>query len=559
MKVEDAFYYAEDVLSGSILACKTVKQACSRFIDDYKREDLYFDYNAAQHAIEFFYFLRHIKGEWAKTGKNIELEPWQCFLTANMFGWRLYENGPRRFRTVYVEVPRKNAKTTMAAGWAGYLFFADGEEGAEIYSCATTRDQAKIVHSIFTAMVKKNADLKRRISIYKNNLSIDSTFSKFEPLSADFGSLDGLSTHGAICDEVHQWVNRGLWDVIETSTGSRMQSLQIAITTAGSERESICYELHDYLKKVLNRSVEDDSFFGIIYSKDEEDSWQDPKIWQKANPNLNVSIYIDDLQRKAIKAAEIPAAQNNFLRKHLNVWTQQVTRWIDIDLWDDNFLREIDEDSLKRRVCFGGIDLSSVADLTCWVMLFPDISDPEKLHVLMRCWCPEKVLYDTKNRYRDQYQAWEKLGFLNVTDGDAIDYDFVRAAIVEDSRKFIIKSIGIDRLFQGYEFAMKLNEQLGGSEKVPNVFACGMGFMSMGGPCQEFERRLLERKLNHGNNPILKFMADSVAVKIDPAGNKKPSKDKSQGKIDGIVSILLALDRILRSKPIKRVRPPQAI
>lgn len=559
MKVEYAFSYADSVLSGEISACKTVKQACQRFVNDLENPELYFDPESAQHAIDFFYFLKHIKGEWAKTGKHIELEPWQCFITANMFGWKLVKNNMRRFRTVYIEVPRKNAKTTMAAGWAGYLFFADGEQGAEIYSCATSRDQAKIVHGVFTAMVKKNAELRRRISVYKNNLSIDSTFSKFEPLSSDFGSLDGLSTHGSICDEVHQWPQRGLWDVIETSTGSRAQSLQIAITTAGSDREGICYELHDYIVKVLNGSVKDESFFGIIYSIDEDDNWQDPKIWAKSNPNLGVSIYQDDMERKALKAAEIPAAQNNFLRKHLNVWTQQVTRWIDIDLWDANHTREVDPEKLSRHICYGGIDLSSVQDLTCWVMLFPDKNNPDLFDLIMRCWCPESRLYDTKNRYRDQYQAWEKQGFLSVTDGNAIDYDFVRAAIVKDAQKYNIHSIGIDRLFQGYEFAMKLNEELGGSEKKPLVFACGMGFMSMGGPCQELERRLLEKGVNHGGNPILKFMADSVAVSTDPAGNKKPSKDKSQGKIDGIVSILLAIDRILRSRPLKKIRIPKAV
>lgn len=210
----------------------------------------------------------------------------------------------------------------------------------------------------------------------------------------------------------------------------------------------------------------------------------------------------------------------------------------------------------KNRLCVAGIDLSSVSDLTCVVYAFPSDDDFERIDLLMRCWCPESRITTLKNKYRDQYQAWEKNGWLNATEGNAIDYDFVRAAVVEDSSVFTIESIGIDRLFQGYEFAMKLNQELGGTEKSPKVLACGMGFASMAGPCQEFERRLLENKLNHGGNPVLRFMADSVAVRLDPAGNMKPDKDKSQGKIDGIIGILLCLDRLMRMKPRRNFTMP---
>lgn len=572
-KPHPAIQYANKVTSGEIVACNMVKLACKRFLNDIEHgheRGLKFDEKAADHAIKFFDFLHHIKGEWARPpAKQIKLELWQKFITANIFGWKKKAGSEwvRRFNTAYIEVARKNSKTTMAAGWAGYLFFADGEPGAEVYSVGTKKEQAQISFDTFKGMVRKSPELSSRIEVLRNNLSIEATNSKFEPVSSDDKTLDGLNIHGAICDEVHEWKNRNLWDVIETATGSRQQPLQIAITTSGTDRESICYEQHEYVEKILKGLIEDDSYFGIIYTIDtkektfnedqEGDNWQDESVWIKANPNLGVSVKLDDLRRKAKKAAEIPAAQNNFLRKHMDVWTQQVDRWIDLSLWDDNNIRPIKEENLLKQSCFGGVDLSSVSDLTVWTMLFP--SENNILDILIRVWCPESRLFDTRNRYRDSYQAWKKQGFLFTTAGDAIDYDFIRAQIVADSQKFEIDSISVDRLFQGYEFSMKLNDELGGSEKAPKVIACGMGYMSMAGPCLEMEKRLLNRQLNHGGNPILRFMADNVCVSIDPAGNKKPNKAESQGKIDGIIGILLGLDRILRTGDTESVYDSRGI
>lgn len=224
---------------------------------------------------------------------------------------------------------------------------------------------------------------------------------------------------------------------------------------------------------------------------------------------------------------------------------------------------KVDWEETRRRYtgrwCVGGIDLSAVSDLTCWDVAFPSDEDPELIDIIMRTWCPEAKLYDKKNKYRDQYKAWADAGWLDVTDGNAIDYDFIRAEILKDSQVYDLDSVAIDRLFQGYEFSMKLNEELGGTEKVPAVIACGMGYISMAGPCQEFERRLLKKKLNHGGNPIFRFMADSVAVSMDPAGNMKPNKDKSQGKIDGIIGLLLCLDRLLRVKPRPKIQMPVSV
>ena len=545
-RLHPAERYVEDVLAGHIATGKLVKMACQRHVDDLKcghRRGINFDKDLAQHAVKFFSLLHHSKGEWA--GKVFKPSPWQQFITYSLFGWTK-KNGTRRFNTAYIEVARKNGKTTFASGLGLYLFAADEEPGAEVYSAATKKDQAIITHSEATRMVRSSPDLSDFIGINRNNLHIIETASKFEPLGRDADSCDGLNIHGAIVDELHAHKSRDMWDVLETATGSRRQPLIIAITTAGFDRHAICWEIHEYVTKILTGVIRDDSVFGVIYTIDDEDRWDDESVWIKANPNLGISVKLDDLKRKAMKAKEMPSAQNNFLRKHLDVWTQQSERWIDLDLWDSNFTSTVEEQALKGKLCYGGLDLSSVSDLTAWVMVFP--GDNDILNILARFWCPEVRLKDRKNRYRDQYAVWVKQGWLNVTPGDAIDYQFVKYKILQDCDFFNIHSLNVDRLFQGYQLAMELGEKLNkwNEEKVVGF---GMGFISMAGPMKELESRLLKRQINHGNNPVMRFCADNLAVRQDPAGNLKPDKSESEGKIDGIVALVMALDRLLRAKP----------
>jgi phage terminase large subunit-like protein len=470
---------------------------------------------------------------------------------------------------------RKGSKSTYAGGLGAYFFVADGEEGAEVYTAAVKKDQAKIVWTNIRNLLRESG-FKNKVSFYTHNLSIEERNSKCEALASESKSLDGLDTHFASLDELHAHQTREIYDLIVDSVGARRQPLIVIITTAGFNQEGICYETRQYVTQILKGTIEDDSLFGIIYTldtardwpdlKETEDDWTDEDLWVKACPGLigvtgsgtrfgldpdgnpipGYMTRIEDLRDKARIAMQMPSAQNNFLTKRLNIWTQQENRWIDLAMWDRNNVRPVVEEELAGRQCWGGIDLSAVSDLTVWTMLFPDEDDRELVDILVRVWCPEARLTDTRNKYRENYQSWKKQGHLLTTPGDAIDYDFIRAQIVADSLRFKIGSISVDRLFQGYEFAMKLNDELGGSEKDPKVIACGMGYLSMAGPCQEFERRLLVNKMNHGGNPILRWMADNVSVSTDPAGNRKPNKATSQGKIDGIVGILLCLDRVLR-------------
>lgn len=542
-KTDPVECYARAVADGKVPACLLTRLACERHLRDLKTapmRGLRWDWDAAEHALRFFQFLRHSKGEWA--GCRFELEPWQQFIVGSLFGWKRAD-GTRRFRVAYIEVPRKNGKSTLSAGIGLYLLVGDGEAGAEVYAAATKKDQARIVWDEAAAMVRRSPDLAKRIRVLpgKGNMHVLETRSKFEPLGADTDRMDGLNVHGAIVDELHAHRTRDVWDVLDTATGARRQPLIFAITTAGTDQTSVCYEQHQYAEQVLNRTIEDDNFFAFITTIDEEDDWADPAAWAKANPNLGISAKVDDLKRKCETAKQLPAAQNAFLRLHLNVWTQQVTRWIDLDMWDENAGLVVEE-KLAGRVCFGGLDLSSVSDLTAWVMVFPRENDAEELDVLARFWCPEARIHDRHNKYRQQYRVWAERGLIKATPGDAIDYDFVVKQVLDDAQKFQLVDLNIDRLFQAHQVAVKLMDELGENR----VVGMGQGFLSMAAPMKEFERRLLARKIHHGGNPVLRWMAANVAVKQDPAGNLKPDKASSQGKIDGIVALVMALDRAMR-------------
>lgn len=535
--------YIQNVIGDAVPVCQLVRRAIERHVADLETESsrgLRFDRNAAQHAIDWFGFLKHSKGEWS--GQPFSLSPWQQFITWCLFGWKR-SDGHRRFRTAYIEVPRKNGKTTWLAGVGLYLLLADGESGSEVYSAATMRDQAKLSWGEAARMVKSSPYLSRMVKVYSASsaLVVEQTNSRFMPLGADADTLDGLNVHGALIDELHAHRSRAVVDVLDTATGARRQPLIIEITTAGSDWNSVCYEHHDYTRRVLDGTVQDDTWFGFISTIDDDDSWDDPLVWAKANPNLGISVKEDDLARKCERAKRLPAAQNAFRRLHLCQWTQQTERWIDLSLWDEN-AGVVNENELHGRVCYGGLDLSSVSDITAWVLVFPMDDDPDEIDVIARFWVPEAKLRDDANRYLDQYRVWAERGFLSVTPGDAVDYAFVKKKILEDAQKFRIASINVDRLFQAYQLSLEL------ADEGLAVVGMGQGFMSMATPMRELERRLLARKVHHGGNQVLRWMADNVAVKQDPAGNMKPDKANSQGKIDGIVALVMALDRAMRSE-----------
>lgn len=542
----EAERYIERVLSGEQVACRYVRLACERHRRDLEngaQRGLYFDPDAGQHVIDFFRFLRHSKGEWA--GQIVTLEPWQQALLWMLFGW-YRSDGRRRFRTSYWELARKNGKSTVAAGVGLYLMIADGEPGAEVYSAATKREQARITHQEATRMVKMSPSLKKRVTCFRDNLHVRDTATKFEPLGRDSDSMDGLNVHGAIVDELHAHKSDEVWGVLETATGARRNPLMFAITTAGFNQSSFCYQLRDHVIKVLEGIIQDDATSGVIYTLDEEDirsgvGWQDETLWVKANPNLGVSVSLEDLRDKVVKAKSIGSALTHFLTKHLNIWTNAAELWIAPDKWK-LCGGEIDEAELAGLTCYGGLDLSNTLDITAWVLVFPPQGECDKYRVLCRFWVPEERIRERSRKDRVPYDVWERAGYIEATPGETIDYEFVYARIDEDAQKYNIVDAGFDRwgAQQIYQWAEK---------RGLTMVQIGQGYQSMSAPMKELERMIVSSLLAHGDNPVLTWMAHNLVASQDPAGNYKPDKRKSREKIDGMVALIMGIDRATRHDP----------
>lgn len=533
--------YINAVVSGEIKANEFVKQACKRHLDDLKDAEsrgLYFDEETALRAIKFFSILKHSIGEWA--GQRIKVEPWQAFFLAMLFGWKKAD-GVRRYKTGYLEVARKNGKSTMLAGVGLYLLVADGEDGAEIYTAATKREQARITHGEAERMVKSSSELSKRLIVQRNNIFIPNSASKFVPLGKDSKTLDGLNVHGAIVDELHAHPNRDMIDILETATGARRQPLIVAITTAGQDRQSVCFEYHEYTAKVLSGIIQDDSFFGLIYGLDEGDDWTDESNWIKANPNLGVSKKLKGMKAQAEKAKNMPTALNAFLRLELNVWTKSETKWLSVEKWQRcNFA--VNAEGLKGRTCYAGLDLASTKDITAFVLVFPPQSKGDKWQILPRFWLPDEAMRERSKRDRVPYDVWVRQGFISATSGNVVDYDFVVEQIKKDAATYDIKEIAFDPWN-----ATQLSNDLQ-KEDVAELVQFRQGYQSMSPPMKEMERLILKGELAHGNNPVLNWMADNLVATEDPAGNIKPDKAKSTEKIDGMVALIMAIDRATKGE-----------
>ena len=496
---------------------------------------LWFDEEAAQRVVDFFSVLRHYKGEWA--GQRFDLAEWQIVdVLQPLFGW-MRADGTRRFRTAYLEIPRKNGKSSLAAGLGLYLVSSDGEPGAEVYSTATKRDQAKIVWGDAEQMVRMSPQLKRHMQTFRNNINVPESGSKFEPLGADSNRMDGLNPHANITDELHAHRDRRVWDVMVTAMGARRQPLSIAITTAGVyQPQSIGWEQHNHAVQVLEGTVEDDEFFAYIAAADPDDDWTDPQVWAKANPNLGISVKQDFLAAQCEKAKASTAFRNTFLRLHLNRWTAQVERWLEMDGWTACGT-ESDPDDLVGLQCFGGLDLASTTDIAALVLAFPDVDGT--MDVLCRFWVPEERIVDRARRDRVPYDAWAEDGWITPTEGNVIDYDVIRRDVKDLGERYNIESIGFDP-WNATQIATQLTDD--GLQMVPTR----QGYASLSGPSKDLEGLVISHKLAHANNPVLRWMASNVAVEDDAAGNIKPSKKKSTERIDGIVALVMAIDRATR-------------
>jgi phage terminase large subunit-like protein len=585
-----AVKYATDVIKGDIVAGKLLKLVAKRFIQDLKygpQRGITFNKDAAQHVVDFFGTLRHSKGEWGKGGgQPFILSPWQTFILANLFGFRR-ANGTRRFREAHIEVARKNGKTTFMAGIGLYMMTADDEPGAEVYSIATTRDQSKIVFDEAVRMRKKSPYLSSRVASYRNNLSVLETASKFEPQSADYGTADGKNTHCLIADELHQHPTRLLYDAYKESTAARTQALCVAITTAGYDTYSFCFDQRKMVENILVGNVAvtaGDSIFAYIAcidGPDEEgkggDDWKNEACWPKANPNLGVSVKLDMLREAASQADINPTALNSFLCKHLNVWTNQEIRWMPPDKWArcnaagplavPKALLAAARERLKGRICIGGLDLSSKIDLTAFALLFPPVKAAvektpkpqtreqmwarvpiefdEKIitpadpfwSVLVWFWVPEECVAERVKKDRVHYDVWKKEGYLNTCPGSTINHEFIYKHIVALRKDYQFTDIAFDS-WNAQWISNKLKEDGFKPEE------CRMGYRTMSEPMKELMGMVLEKKLEHFGDPILAWNAGNVSATTDATGSIKPDKEKSKEKIDGVVSVIMALSRI---------------
>ena len=492
----------------------------------------------ADHAVKFIANLNHTKGKWA--GNNFKLEGWQENIVRDVFGTM---NGDKRqYRTAYVEIPRKNGKTTWAAAMALYMLFVESQydHESEIYSAAADREQASLVFNQAASMIRAHPVLSKKCKIIDSQKRIvnHKTNSFYRAIPAEAAGAHGYNASCIIVDELHTQPNRDLVDTLITSQGAREQPLTLFLTTAGYDQNSICWEYHEYARQVNEGVIDDPSFYGVIYSADDGDDWESEEVWKKANPNYGISINEDFLAQEARRAKQVPAYQNTFKRLYLNVWTAQEERWLDIDAWDASG-GDVDYSELKGRECYAGLDLSSTTDITALVLVFP--SD-EGYDVLPYFWIPGDNMKDRITRDRVPYDSWARQNLIETTEGNVIHYGAIREKINELNKIFNIRDIAYDRWG-----ASKLVQDL--QDDGHNIVPMGQGYASMNAPTHELLKLVLEKKLNHGGHPVLRWMADNVTVKQDPAGNIKPVKPdrrKTGKRIDGIVALIMAIDRAIR-------------
>ncbi len=535
--------YARSVAAGKIVAGRLVRLACERHLRDLKEakeRGLRFDEDLATGAVDFFpSVLRLAEGEHA--GQPFELQLWQQFIVASIFGW-LGPDGYRRFRTAYIEGAKGCGKSPLAAGIGLYGLLADDEPGAEIYSAAVNRDQARILFTDAEKMVEASAALKKRVDRKVNNLAVLSTNSFFRPVSAEARGLDGKRVHMALIDEIHEHPTALVVDKMRAGTKGRRQALIFEITNSGYNRHTVCWHHHEYSQKILEGSVENDAWFAYVCGLDPEiregdvvvkkaDDWRDEKVWPKANPNLGVSVTLKYLREQVQEAIGMPSKEAIVRRLNFCEWTEAHTVWISDDRWMlcDN---PIDAKALAGRVCYGGLDLASTTDVAALELYFPPDDVDPLARVLSFFWIPEEGVNARSERV--PYKQWVKAGLMKATDGNVIDYDVIRQDIRDLFETYAITEIAYDR-WNATQLVTQL--QADGITMVP----FGQGFQSMSAPTKALETFVKGRQIAHGGNPVLRWMASNTAIKQDPAGNVKPDKGASTEKIDGIVALVMAI------------------
>ena len=505
---------------------------------EFMAEDSRYDKGAADFAVAFIESLCHTKGTWA--GKPFELIDWQERIISDLFGI-LKKNGYRQFNTAYVEIPKKQGKSELAAAVALLLCCGDGEERAEVYGCAADRQQAGIVFDVAADMVRMCPALNKRVKILasQKRMVFQPTNSFYQVLSAEAYSKHGFNIHGVVFDELHTQPDRKLFDVMTKGSGdARMQPLYFLITTAGTDTQSICYETHQKALDILEGRKIDHTFYPVIYGVREDEDWTSPEVWKKANPSLGITVGIDKVQAACDSAKQNPGEENSFRQLRLNQWVKQSVRWMPMHKWDACAF-PVSEDELEGRVCYGGLDLSSTMDITAFVLVFPPMDESDKYAVLPYFWIPEDNVDLRVRRDHVPYDVWQRQGKLETTEGIVVHYGYIEKFIERLGERFNIREIAFDRWG-----AVQMVQNLEGMGFT--VVPFGQGFASMSPPTKELMKLVLEERIAHGGHPVLRWNMDNIFIRTDPAGNIKADKAKSTEKIDGAIALIMALDRAIR-------------
>lgn len=502
--------------------------------------DSHYSKEAADYVIAFIQQLKHTKGTFYN--KPFILLPWQSDLIRNVFGV-LKPNGYRQFNTVYLELGKKSGKTELAAAIALYLLCADGEQAAEIFSCAANRAQASLVFSVAADMVSLCPALNKRIKLLRSQkrMIYKPTNSFYQVLSAaEPTSFQGFNVHGVCYDELMAAPNPELFRVMTQSSGdARTQPLYFLTTTAGDDLHSICYEQHCKAVDILEGRKQDPRFYPVIYAAADDDDWTDPKVWAKANPSMGVTFPIEKVRAACESAIQNPAEENSFRMLRLSQWVKQSVRWMPMHKWDACAF-PVDLDKLRGRKCYVGCDLSAVSDYTTLVLVFPPENGEERYFILPYFWIPEETLTQRIKRDGTPCDQWKKDGYLFTTDGNVVDYDAIRFFLNQLREKYNIREIACDT-WNATQLIINLQDD--GFTVVPII----QGMKSLSPPTKELMRLVLEQKIAHGGHPVLRWMMDNVVVRSDPAGNIKPDKERAKERIDGAVALIMGLDRAIRN------------
>jgi len=487
---------------------------------------------AGARAVRWINNLTHTKGEWA--GQPFHLRPWQEQIIRRLFG-TLRTDGRRQYRTCYVEIPRKNGKTELASAIALYMLMGDREAGAEVYGAAVDIEQASLAFNVAAQMLRNDPELAASCEIIASRKRIihHASGSVYRAIPADAPGAHGFNASAIIGDELHAWPNREFWDVLMTSTGARPQPLSFVITTAGYDRKSICWELHRYAEQVRDGLLADPTFLPILFGAEEKADWLDEGIWAEANPALGDFRSLEEMRVAAQRATDIPAQQNVFRRLYLCQWTGQANRAIDMAAWD-RCAGPANLDDLLGHVCFAGLDLATKEDIAALVLVFP--SETGELTVIPRFWIPEDNMHERAKRHNVPYDVWVRDGLIATTPGNIIDFEFIRKEINALHTQVEIREIAYDP-WGAVHLATQLTED--GFTAVP--FRQGMA--SMAAPTKELLAMITAGRIAHGGHPVLRWMADNFSVHQDAAGNLKPDKASSKDKIDGVVALIMGLDR----------------